>query len=124
MSTVKVEGEVVKVYPKNFKLVERYHDRQGAERQRWFTVWTQEAPAEHAWVTVEGRLGAKVSAPKAGDDRRFVDLSINAPTVRVQGSAQRGHQDDESAGWSTYTGERVFGRQPGAQGFNDGSVPF
>lgn len=80
--------------------VEEKNTSNGVEYKTSYKVWPQEASGVTAGarINVSGYLSAKVSDPREGSDKRYVDLSINSPRIEI---VDAGPQQQAEPSWDS-----------------------
>jgi hypothetical protein len=97
MAIVQIKnGVVTRVNSKgNGFTVEEKNTSGGVEFRSFYKVWPQEPSGVTvgARINVSGFLGAKVTDPREGSDKRYVDLSINSPRIEVLETGEAAQQE-------------------------------
>ena len=87
MASITVTGTATRSFydGKGLEVSESYKNKQGETKTRKYTVWFNEPHniQDGASIKVEGLLSAEIESftTKEGEDRQFVKLTVNNPTI-------------------------------------------
>jgi hypothetical protein len=103
--------------------VEEKNTSGGVEYKSSYKVWPQEASGVTAGavINVSGYLSAKVSDPREGTDKRYVDLSINSPRIEI---VEAGEAQQQEPSWDSAPPADPWGSQEPTPPASNADAPF